>query len=144
MHRSRPLLITIVLSVGPIFAQTSFKPGDQIVLTVTFEKPLVEGATVALHNCTTPTTEKDQQSAFSNTLGFGPTASKDNKIFNLTTTVSEQTASGKYTCPLLTVRKLGLLETQVPIPNFPEIIVNNPNKDPQHVEVPKFTITGPK
>lgn len=144
------LLLTALASFAvSAFSQTmtvpkdSYKPGEPIPMTVTFDSALDPGSTVSVRYHFQGSAPSDQKT-FSCDLRFvaSSSPSSDNKTFALQATVDNGCASGEYVFGFLGIDKAGFRggESDTAPKNAPVITIKNSRKDEKQLTVPAFSI----
>ncbi|PYP93007.1 MAG: hypothetical protein DMG65_02215 [Candidatus Angelobacter sp. Gp1-AA117] len=124
-------------------AQKTFKPGDTIEVTVKFDKPLEPDSRVSV-SYNPAGIPKDESAHGDIPLSLSlETASPDRTTFTGKRTITRDTPSGQYTLVTLNVSNPKLLSAQADpsqLAGQPQIIIKNPDKDPQKVKIPPFKV----
>jgi plastocyanin domain-containing protein len=124
-----------------VFAQTNtavFQPNTKITLIVRFEKKLVPGSEVQVQfrrkSGSSEECNSDQRINWSGT-------SQDNQMFEMSSTIPENIASGTYGFSSLTLSSPGFAPGVSNQPVDLTFQTENHRPCPKHVEVPKFDIS---
>lgn len=137
------VLCLLLLGATTAPAQTRYKPGQTVVLTVKFTKPLAPNSTVSVNYEVQNGAPPDETLHSMHTaLSFSGTSS-DNSTFEMRTNVAADNPSGHYVLHGLQIdapNRLPGIADQAQLSKEPIIIVESPEKDPPRLTVPNFTV----